>query len=370
MDEMKAEIRGRASQFYTVNIRASSTECILETFLESGLYVSLSELSLYNPRLSSVHDRIPPDYLHTIYKGPLWVPFINLLGTLSALRVNGTKFHRNYVSFSDRLVELRLQKVVVGRNSTLAGLLNSAPSLQDLKLVSVTTFPDLNQVECNIALRNLQTFILEDLYFNTLEFLLQSTTASSYQLTLYLAIHSVESISLDEPEPEPVGIEDICIILWSKSINTLFLSYDGGDAWKLTGSGLHKPLQAIPFIKILKIRGWCFDSGEREALKRPQLQGAEVENRDLFPEFEQLYLTSACIIDQEAIKDTVTSHPIKKMVLGGNLRYQGTIHPISGHEQMPDEHLVGWLQSNVPDFPLLWNYNDPPEFHSDVWQLW
>ncbi|KDN44484.1 hypothetical protein RSAG8_05531, partial [Rhizoctonia solani AG-8 WAC10335] len=382
IEEMASYIAGHTSQIHTINISAPvpSMGWLFKVLLELGAYPLLSELSL--GQIDCTYDQagMAPELAHVVqHHSDSWAPFTELLRSLSVLRIAGAGFGWRHMDFSTRLVELQLQQLVIGPSSTLARLLNSAPELRNLRIISVVTFPDPNEAKNTISLHNLQSLLLENLYFNTLEFLFKSIAPGSHRLKLHLTKRSrkrvLESV-LAGLEARVVNMEDLYSILQLVSVNTLVLSYTsispiGTQEMWLTGLELRGLLKSMPAIKILKMRSWCCDVQAGGALKRPQ--STELGNGEQFPKFEQLYLSSTVILDEGIFKDVVASHSPQKMVFGGNLYRQGMMRAMhDGMARFPgfEENPPDWLRSNVPEFYLLENHADPPEFYSAVWRLW
>ncbi|CAE6480516.1 unnamed protein product [Rhizoctonia solani] len=377
--EMASHIAGRTAQLRTINIRAPMLPMLwlFSALLESGTYPSLSELSLGQIGLMYDQTGMAPELFQVVrHNSDFWAPFTELLRSLSVLRINAASFSWPHMTFSNQLVELHLQQLVVGQNHTLAGLLNSAPELRRLKIISVLTFHDSSEAGGTILLHNLESLLLQDLYFNTLEFLLKSIVPSPQRLELHLTEHS-KQIALNGLQMRAARIEDLYSILNLLSVHTLLLSYTSIsptgtiERW-LTDPELRVLLKCMPSIKILKMRGWLCNAETGKTLKRPQSEG--LGDGEFFPKFEEIYMTSTEIFDQDALKDIIASHSPRKLVLGGDLYLQGGpdgcalydgMGKLPGYEENP----IGWLRSNVPEFHLL-EFCDPAEFYSDIWQLW
>ncbi|KAH7339437.1 hypothetical protein B0J17DRAFT_627540 [Rhizoctonia solani] len=349
---------------------------LINVFLES-MPSQLAELSIYQYTTKEYSQRfMPSEKQHIVrHNSYYWTPFLEIVKSLSVLRISGEAFSLMHMAFSSRLVELRLQNISIGYDSEFSEFLNvlsSAPELRDLKLISLITLHDKPvpwgaiQQQQHIMLPNLQSILLEELYFNTLELLLRWLTPGSCRLTLYLTGHSTE-VLLGNSEEETVGIEKLCSLLRPITVDTLALSGDDPPVYTVRSL-----LESMPTLKSLKIQLWVLDSEGRDALKRPEPQTTSFEsNTGVFPKLEQLHVVRLVVghegekMLEEGLKDIVVSHSIQKMVLGDVYHDYLNAKGLQGNEP-----ICVWLRTNVPEFHLNRAFIHAPEFYSHIWQLW
>ncbi|KAL5632297.1 hypothetical protein ACGC1H_000339 [Rhizoctonia solani] len=148
--------------------------------------LGLKELSLHRVQDLLDQDRILGSFDLVIHDDPpIWAPFREILKLLSVFRVSGAELRWSQVAFSDHLVELRLQRVILGHDSALADFLRklvSSPALRDLKIISVKTFYDELETDQRVLLSNLNSLLLEDLSYNTLRTVLCTISPGSHRL--------------------------------------------------------------------------------------------------------------------------------------------------------------------------------------------
>jgi hypothetical protein len=251
-------ITGKTSQIQRINIRGHSylVQFLLKVLLQLGVYPMLSEVSLHQINRSNSYTDMTftPSHIIPHDSDLLWPAFTKLLSSLSVLRINGAAFSWHHMAFSSRLVELHLQDLKIGPDSVLAGLFNSAPGLCELRMISVVTAGDRGEGVHIISLPNLKLLLLEDLSFNTLEFLLGSIQSDSYQLTIHLTNNARQRYANNHIGllPSLVDMEDLHSVLRLAPVHTLLLSCH--QEWWLTGTGLGSLLKSIPTIRVLKTR--------------------------------------------------------------------------------------------------------------------
>ncbi|CAE6512708.1 unnamed protein product [Rhizoctonia solani] len=374
-------LKEHASRFRTINISAgadfvpSSIKHIVDALLKNT-FPLLSELSIS-------HDIEGASYPRSLGKKHIihhsssdWTRFLQTVKPLSALRITGLALSWRHMVFSNRLVELRLERITLGRDSELPEFLNalsSAPELRDLKLISVMTFYEelvplgTIQERQYITLPKLESLLLEDLFFNTLDLLSQWLIAGTCRLTLHLTKHSSTNVLPGYVYSQPLSVDRLSSILNSIVVDTLVIS----NYSSLILDHLHDLLRSMPTLKVLKL-GWVRFSPEKwNVLKAPSLQTAWSDSKpseEPFPKLKELHLPSLWVQDTamlEGLKDLVASHPLQKLVL------EKRMYGRSGAWQMEEtDAICVWLRSHVPDFRLVSHYAYAPEFHSHVWQLW
>ncbi|CAE6461089.1 hypothetical protein ACGC1H_003095 [Rhizoctonia solani] len=192
-------VDGKAPRFTSINIESQFAYKIFKLLdsllLHSRSLQAVSELSI---RRSFYDD---PDEQPTIPSRTQYITngvsvnsclFTDLVGSVAFLRIRGVYIPWDEVTFSNKLVEIRLQSVVLGYNSQLTGfldMLQSASQLQDLKIISVVAFPDeptSAKSPVKTIFPNLQSLLLENLDFNVLRTVLGSIGPGSHRVTLFL----------------------------------------------------------------------------------------------------------------------------------------------------------------------------------------
>ncbi|KAL5633533.1 hypothetical protein ACGC1H_003880 [Rhizoctonia solani] len=372
-------------RLHTANISAISRHVIreaIDNLLQHDTRLSLSELSIQLGNASIMNYRIPVESDFLISRGhSQYASFARLIEKLMVFRISGIHIHWDTIAFSTRLVELRIEQVAVGYDTAIVPFvraLSSAPNLRDMKIISVSTFCDLDATDeqnssAPITFPNLESLFLRDLYFNTLEHLLPAISPGSYCLTLFLTRKSLEAnVTRDAPEdeaedfePELVDVGELGSVLVQTRVDTLMLSGVWDGCW-LTGPEIRTLLYSIPSVKTLKMDNWDLDQAIWRALRRSP--AARYHPEDLwFPALENLHLCRANILNQRGLKNMVTSHPIQRMVLGAA---HTDIKQGLSEWLCDDDSIVTWFKANIPAFHLVKSTYQPPEFRSHVWQLW
>ncbi|CAE6452649.1 unnamed protein product [Rhizoctonia solani] len=372
-------------EFHAVNLSANALKLIRNAirglFQYSGLE-PLSKLSIqctYKPNRS---DRLLRD---SDYIFPWESTYNDAIATLtcmlSAFHISGVHLHWGRTEFSHRLVELQIDNVNLGYDGKIflfLQALSSASELRDLRLMSTTTLrqsstaSNMHELPA-VSLPKLRSLYIQDLYFNTLELLLPIIAPGSHHLTLFLTEKSVSVNMLknnfDEhgQECEINRVAYLCAVLKSAPVDTLVLSGHWGGTW-LSEELLPHLLWTLPALKTLKMDDWEIYGPIWNDLK--QTQDAQLFSRGPFPALERLLLSSVTIHNMDSFQDMVSSHPLRQVILGANVK---TICPDGTCSLEPlqeDSDVVLWLRNNVPDFRLVDSHYSPPEFRSNVWQLW
>ncbi|CAE6460123.1 unnamed protein product [Rhizoctonia solani] len=367
----------------TMNISTTDQPVEGAMFREFGMHdpgsLGLRELSLHRTQTFLDQNMIPGGMdLAMPIESPFWTSFLKILKLLSVFRVSGAEFRWNQMTFSDRLVELRLQRVIIGHDSTLADFLRklvSSPALRDLKIISVKTFSDEPATDQRVLLPNLDSLLLEDISYNTLRTVLRTISPGSHRLTLFPTHKSKQVVSLGNPEPETINSEQLNEIMEAVPVDTMLLAgqmqedddLQPADEMWLTASELHGLLASMPALKTLKANTWVFAKEDWQAMTRTE--------NSRFPRLENLHFSCAFLEDEEFLKPFVTSHHIQRMTLEGSLS--------SVEDGVPDyepleggEEIISWLKAKIPDFtlevrdPEEENRREPLEFCSHVWRLW
>ncbi|KAH7318882.1 hypothetical protein B0J17DRAFT_302312 [Rhizoctonia solani] len=260
-------------RFHSINLEAVNhheATATIEKLLQSDTHESLSKLSIGVYMGYSIIDSIPRESDHIISRNhPQHALFQRLLERLTAIHISGAIIRWDTLTFSTRLNELRIERVALGYDDQIIPFLqtlSSASELRDLKIVSVVTFrrsptttPNMKRTSLTWFPR-LRSLLIQDVYLNTLEFLLPTISHGSHHLVLFLSDKSLQIKSLednDNNDDETEGSEDwspklvnLCEILEPVSVDTLMISGHGtwGGMW-LTGTMFRRLLQSMPTIK-------------------------------------------------------------------------------------------------------------------------
>ncbi|CAE6464665.1 unnamed protein product [Rhizoctonia solani] len=363
-------IEGRVPQFRTLNIQSKSTYLMGQFFnelLSRGPLQNLSELSVYEYQEKQsdpdVHPRLPRPGDDITYLMRARDVFTDLIGTLSVLRVRGVGICWDKVNFSNRLVELRLQSVVLGRNSRLVGLLqvlDAASELRDLKLISIITFQDSSVSPTSLFGRfsfpKLESLLLEDLNFSALKLLLYSVAPGDYQLRLFLT-DNCRKIHIPNTGHDKASIEEIYGMLKWVVVDTLLLKGQGLCSNWLGHSELRGLLKLLPALKTLKMTYWDFSEDQLLALKRPPA-GRKGTSSQPFPHIQELHLVDVQMYETKILKRVVASHSLQRMEFSGILIKDMSEDEANDPETYDFEEFTGgfeivkWLGRTVPQFRL------------------
>ncbi|CAE6406563.1 unnamed protein product [Rhizoctonia solani] len=200
---LAAVLANHGPRLRTVNIcvdddNDNTVRDIVSYLLKHIPHGSLSELSiqLTDSEASNMSNALPEDSDYVISRdSPDQASFSLLVQSLTAFRIYGTRFHWDTLSFSTRLVELRIERVVLGDDHMITSFmqtLSSAIGLRDLKIIAISTLRKPRGIRGStllspIALPALQSLFIEDLYLNTLEHLLPMVAPGSHRLTLFIS---------------------------------------------------------------------------------------------------------------------------------------------------------------------------------------
>ncbi|CAE6526123.1 unnamed protein product [Rhizoctonia solani] len=373
-------------RFHAINLSAGKRKVIrdaISALLQHNASVSLSKLSIQFINTSDMDEMLPrnSDYLFP-RKSPHCYSFTRLVETLSAFHIRGMPIHN--IAFSSRLVELQIGDINLGYDKKVIPFLqalSSASELRDLKLMSVSTLhrpditPDMVGAFPAVAFPKLQSLHLQDLYFNTLEFLLPMIAPGSYSTTLFLTPKTVWVNILEEDEFAHEFVHDceinrvawLCDVLKITPVDTLMMSGYPDGSW-FSEELLHHLLNALPGLKTLKIDNWVFRGPVWNDLKQSQNTRRILPSQ--FPALERLILTSTTIRNMDGFQEMLAIHPLQQVVLGVTVE---TVRPGGTHQTESlneGSNIVAWLMKNVPDFRLVDSHYSPSEFRFGMWQLW
>ncbi|CAE6474121.1 unnamed protein product [Rhizoctonia solani] len=382
----------------------------VDRLLQHGTALSLSQLSmsLRDPICfdSSVDSRtgFPADHWWILPHGsPQQTSFSSLLASLTTFRIHRAYFHWESVSFSSRLLELRVQSVALGYDDEIAPFLhalNSAPELRDLAIIDVRTFAKTD-VAVNmkafpiVTLPQLQCLFIEDLYLNTLELLLPRVASGPQGLKLCLGskclkinrrgrsnpIHRLfnfpEANMSDEDNEDsddrPTNIERLWAGLGSTQVDTLILR-PLQDYMGLSRSLLHTLLRVLPDLKTLKMDGWdIFRSDYKPSPRRYILSFDEPMDPEyaLSSALENLHLTGLRVHDMGVFREMVTDHPLQQIVIEG--LGEVACQNDRGYALEPleeNQSFLNWLRENAPNARLVNSKYCVTERQMTGWKPW
>ncbi|EUC60734.1 hypothetical protein RSOL_362250 [Rhizoctonia solani AG-3 Rhs1AP] len=294
-----------------------------------------------------------------------------LIGSLSAFRLRNINVRWETFAFSDKLVELHLQSVVLGDSSKLAGFLHvleSAPELRDLRLISVVvSSSDWNVQPETTSLPKLQSLLLTDLTFNVLEHVLTSIAPGSHRIKVALTPQSEHAHHRDEDSnPDENNLEEMCFaesgfgsrelfnLLGSSNVDTILFDLGERESPWVHKEELRRALELLPNLKTLVMNDWKWDLGSILALERPR-------SNKPFPNLTKLCILGGDIADAHLLPRVALSHPLQTLVLGSipSTRKDG------GWEQIEQS-----IRRAVPDFRVIGDLEMVHEFSYDSWRLW
>ncbi|KDN39040.1 hypothetical protein RSAG8_09076, partial [Rhizoctonia solani AG-8 WAC10335] len=376
--DLVAILAEHGPRFHTINISVDTVTALQDAIgvlLQHNTPSSLTELRLRLNDVLDPTDGLPGNEEYIIDRdSSQHASFVDLVKNLTILRVYGAHFHWGAVTFSHRLVELWIEGVVLGYDDSIipfAQALSTAPSLRDLKIISVTTFrrlgsppnPSLRSASA-IVLPGLQSLHLQDLYLNTLGYMLLTIARGLHHLTLFLTPKSVVISTLGREDIEFIGLLSL---MRRTSVDALLMDGLVDREW-LTIAQLGALFGAMPTLKTLKMHRWSFGNGLCKIL----LRTGNIQTFSKGPALQNLHLTSAQINSPEGFLHMVSSHPLRQLVLGGILQVGRQDNPL-----WEDSTFVQWLRGNVPGLALHLVDQDyyPPEFRdfhplTDTWPLW
>ncbi|CAE7133260.1 unnamed protein product [Rhizoctonia solani] len=345
---------------------------------------SLAKLSVRYIAASDNLSRLPSDDSYVFrHDDPRQEKFVELVGALTAFRINGVHFRWQTMAFSARLTELWIENITLGHDSAIVPFLQAASSasqLRVLKIITVDTFcrrdPLINfpTIPSLIAFPNLQSLYIRDLYWNTLKSLFRMIAPGPYHLTLFFRETSLRN-NFDKQDFNPfevqytgfgkINVDELSEYLGRIPVHTLMLSEHSARG-QLTGRTLRVLLKAMPALKTLKMHRWEFNESVCSGLKRPQ--GKQAARQEcLFPALERLQLSAATILSNEGFQEMVASYSLQQVTLGATIKTD-----TSGNKKRPleeEDDLAKWLGDNVPYFRLVEDRYCPPEFQSVRWEF-
>ncbi|CAE6440622.1 unnamed protein product [Rhizoctonia solani] len=367
-----------ASQFDTVNVITSSIPIIRSTLgvfthRQGPAPLMLSRLSIYQrhdygSRMLGEDEDIVPSGLEPGL-------FDQLVKQLSSIQMRSVFLDWGGIGFSDRLTTFRFQDVMLGYDSEIIPLLkalSSATKLRDLEIIRVNTCHESVLLEDTLArsqilLPNLQSLLIQDLYFNTLRLILLSIQSRSHRLSLVFTRKSLRLNHADfESDEIDTGI--LSEALSNTPIHALLVDTETleADEFVLSPDEFRGVLMAMPSLETLWVNIWELRSYYCSVLQRPS-----VSHESSFPHLINLYFTCVDFPDLEAFKRMINSHAdsIQLVAIGGP---SDLITEDKVHWDFPEgaQEAAIWLEDNVPEFRRIDRNFEPQEFRHMLWQLW
>ncbi|CAE7066865.1 unnamed protein product [Rhizoctonia solani] len=381
-------------RFYAINFEFNAGDNavvrdLIATLVQGNTSSSLTELSIRAASAYYMTTRPPEpsDYIIP-HDHPQSDSFKNILQNLTTFRTSGALIHWDNLAFSTRLVELWINKLVLGYDEKVIPFiqtLSSASNLRNLTIISVLTFhssvsvPSMGTASAqHVQFPHLQSLFIQDIYFNTLRLLLPTIAPGSHRLTFFLSpknlrFNRVEDVDSDDDELEDLADVDftvLCKILEFIRIDTLIISGFNGfgvDVW-LTGTMIYQLLKVIPTLKTLKLDYWIFNQDLWENI-RPLWTIQDNSNETPVLALENLYLTAATIPDIQGFQEMVINQSLRRVVLGGAAHRVDRTVSSSGRFQ-EGSSLVKWLREHVKEVRVVHMIDRLDEVYSDSWRLW
>ncbi|KAG8701546.1 hypothetical protein FRC11_012074, partial [Ceratobasidium sp. 423] len=338
LNQRLGALKGNFHRFRTINISLESLRdvfSVLTNLLEESTPEKISHLSLSRwHQFGTSNPHSPQDYFNGASCHVL-PQFNRLIASLSALRISNVPLHWGYIPFSNRLVELWVHNIRlsgVSEFNSFMNALSSASQLRCLILCGLKAF--LNQgtrASRQISLPKLQSLYLESLHLNILVLILSLLSPGSYHSTLCIWEGTFRNL-IGVSETEDVGLENVCNALEPFPIHKLILG-----AIETTGTRLHRLLASMHALKTLILNFFQLNEELLQALCPPRVPNTN------FPKLHTIEFRAATLLnDGEGFKAIVASHPIRSLVLGGDIARESEWHRVlSG-----DEEIVKWLKTN------------------------
>ncbi|CAE6477668.1 unnamed protein product [Rhizoctonia solani] len=377
----QAVLKELAPRFRAVNIATkdqATIRDIMGIFLgpESPQSLALAHLSLYQDHDQLLFNEPPPEESYIFSLGSQeQESFEKLALGLSVLRLRGAQCHWDRFSFSNQLTKLHLQDVGLGYEPTVTHFLSaltSATELRTLKLISVRVLYDGPLIYSRPARRtvqfpNLQTLLLDDLSFNTIDYFLSSITSRSHRLTLFISkrCQLVNLFPRQSPGAGKVTWGTLCELLSQVSVHELLVCGMYQYSWPSPAEIGELVKLISPDLETLRIDSWDFDTQGCDMISHYSLSHGSKSP----PSLINLHITRAKIIDQEAFLNMLTSYSgsVQRMVLGAIVCQVDETQYVTVKRDHP---LVFALENAVPDFRLVSGDFTPLEVVDAPWELW
>ncbi|CAE6377877.1 unnamed protein product [Rhizoctonia solani] len=359
---------GRAPQFNAINIQARSitgTVNLLSSVIQSQAPEALSELSIYHYHIGRErYVNHPQDFLIDFFTGSQKQRLIDLIGSLSVLRIRKVNIRWDEIAFSNRLVSFHLEAVSLGNYSQLIGLLQtlqSAPELRELKFRTVFAFPEpLESGPARIVFSKLHSLYLENLDFGVLQVIIDSVVPGSHKRALYLTSQAAY-VHMPAVEAELIDFQRLVDLLKRSKIDNLLVDGYYRELW-ISGSLLRIILESLPSLVAFQSMNCNLKEEHLQALERPKTRDDSSQSLPLpFPSLTQLSLVNTSIEDMDALKLVVESHRIQSMILSSNVTTVDRNiendskgwRPSHYYTFTDEDQIVQWLKGAVPKFNLV-----------------
>ncbi|CAE7211833.1 unnamed protein product [Rhizoctonia solani] len=329
---------------------------------------SISKLSLKR----KTHGYLLPPGQHNLSTG-LKAQMNRLISSLSVFRISKVHIDWSPITFSHRLVELRVADTMLEDDFEIQSLfaaLSSAPELKVLKLISIESYvSESGTIPLNVvSLPKLELLHLEHLYFNLLELTLSHIARGSYNLTLSLNKETSREDSDDDLEGN-VGTDRLDVLLKSAPIDKLILSGDDDFSWT-SSTGLRYVLQSVPDLKTLVLNNFVVNPELLKGLKSFS-NSTTPTNKNTFPQLTRLEIHRASLPVSLAdlkpgFEAVFESHQIQTMVFGGFLKSGPEVE--DGELLDEKDEVLEWMRRRVPRFHLSHEPGAPEA--TDIWRLW
>ncbi|CAE6388749.1 unnamed protein product [Rhizoctonia solani] len=373
--DMVQGILNHTSRIKSIHIATGKVILIQDIFdqlVQSDDLGLLSELSLCTTDLS--HFRRIDNTLTTMFSFESYPRLLKLIQSLTRLSLYGATIHWRGLKFSTKLIELRLQQLLVGSTSHLCEFIqaiSSAVQLRHLTVISlyaIVPAAPVNDIYPIISLPNLQSLVLEDLHYDTLSIILKSIEPGTHKLTLYLTDkclfrpilnHTHQNVAVDNTQVRQ--------LFEGAVVDTLILG-DRYSTQVMKSPTLLSILAALKQLKTLKLEECTIDTDMCSLIVSPE--PLEFSMGYKIKPISEWHLTSAKIVNPEAFKELVLSHGVQTMVLSGALDHTSK-DSMDWRPLCREDEIVEWLAHNISGFCFERAQDCPTnrfDFMSRSWQ--
>ncbi|CAE6451217.1 unnamed protein product [Rhizoctonia solani] len=359
---------GHWHRFSVIDLWSDSITCgeiskVLETILEHSPPGSISKLSLRYQDLNFI------SHLNVDSSPDLSIAKFD--GLLSSFRTSGIPpINWKHITFSHRLVQLRIDQIIASSNSELRGFftaLSSACELKELKLIAIIFNPDLLDTDTPlevVSLPKLEFLYVERGYFDVVDFILSHITHGTHHITLNLDPDTAQRYPCSG---DYADFESFYAFLRSVPVDKLILNGHGVSPWGV-GTSLQRTLKSAPSLKTLVLNHYLLDSKLLAGLQRP-ISSEICMDRDTFPHLTRLEFQAGYAISLVKLKPdfkaVFESHRIQTLIIGGRFVFARD----NGKLLAYDEKDLEWINDHVSHVKLAGSPSWAPESY-DAWQLW
>ncbi|CAE6433763.1 unnamed protein product [Rhizoctonia solani] len=378
-------LRGHLSRFSVINIHenffsSASLSDVLSMIFEEDGPRSLSKLYLrYSGRRPARHFRQPTKPLDDSFAS-LQPQIINLVNSLSALRLHAVALNWAKVAFSNRLVTLQIGRISLGCQPGINNFISALASATELRELALAYIEGVLDQDTSIpagilVLPKLESLHLQALVFNILFLFIRIITPNSYNLTLdFRPGTSTGHVLAADTFMLPVAVthNELYPRLKGIKIGKLVLDWERDCAWD-SGVNLQALLQTATAVKTLVLNSYKLNQATLKSLTPPLNSSPETLGRDEdFPKLEAIEIhrcTLKCPLTdlRPVFEELLANHPIQRLVLG---RFcDGSDNGAQPDSTEENEDMIKWLEEAVPHFFWLPRQTSAPEM-MDTWQLW